>query len=716
METNFAHNLRILQSYREKRGSSEAKSDPLEAIVFHEEEVEALQNTRFLLGSLSWKNISDENYLELKRQCMALWSSVIYHLIQTALSHEEGSFPSLDILLSTSLNLLEAISFTCADDPVFQCSMASMIAMLLYQLKEFHACIGLAVKYIDVINQLRSHYITSLFNPSSTIPLSDEILASIQLNSFLSCPRELKPIEALQGSSVINRRLSELHCDLIALYFRSELRICMDSTEDSKRSPISNLKCISQLKVFCFNNSYYLCALYREMASMESAKPLQLSLLKLSRLNLNEAERKEKALLSSFLLDRASGALVSKQPVVVARTHESIILLPATDGISGKASYCSIFAREKHTGAPVTSRSNTLSGCEVMIQMEALHGPDISLQLSRISGLIEGEEYMFSSGCYSNSGELIGSPSESTFPIEAVNPLPTAVLLGSLCFAANALDQPSIVLSTANDLLSQFTREVPSSNSILTKGKGINLFLGADLVIDMEALSTASAVVISSVLRAFVASSTINFRDLTERQKAADIKSIFQLRLLSSLRATAAMSYFAIRLQSIEQIFELVRLGTRILSQLQYLGDVQTLMGPSAYILLAAMQTVPISHWRTDDYAQYRWLLELASKTSLTAQNTSASALVSGFLAEVVTSLPTTLFDSYYALYLHFKAYPGTLLIPSALNKFQTLFSVESEQHKTVGLWKLSSCQRREVLSTSALCLMEPKLSADGAM
>ncbi|XP_051890136.1 cilia- and flagella-associated protein 54 [Pristis pectinata] len=175
---------------------------------------------------------------------------------------------------------------------------------------------------------------------------------------------------------------------------------------------------------------------------------------------LKKAEAEEKKL---YLLNTQKDSSDNKKldvvpaPILVSRTHNSMIFKPAPFASSEKVYWYRIFGRSA-TGSILKARLK-----DIHLQGTGREVPAFEDCLLEVKGLEPNEKYIFAVAGYSKDGKIIGKGiGETTKPILAYHPLSILTTWTYLCKAAYQLGHYPVTKAAFSVLWDHFVSEAPS--------------------------------------------------------------------------------------------------------------------------------------------------------------------------------------------------------------------------------------------------------------
>jgi hypothetical protein len=440
-----------------------------------------------------------------RKFALSLWTKYIFGILQRALSNAESESQNLKKLLPYISLSVKCLDYALCDDAVLLASLYVTTTLLLKQTGDYRSAISLSKRGLDYIDNQRAILVDLRFyNTDDQNDLYSLQKASFTMNRdiadwFQSKNRPGAINQASYGlfgagalSDYISKALSEVHTELLCVYFRCELEYgisqynhrvhrsmqasskvpAMETTfcsktkdkhssskkdtsnqsnHDRQLSSVDSLSTLmTSLKAFCCKNQYLLALLHIEMAKAEAQfSPIRaFEFLKESRDYIIEAETRESALKDSFLVDSDTMFLNRQYPIVLSRSHKFIYVSPCFSFSEleyydiNSLSY-RIIVKDYGSGTSISLRN---AGNQGMARSEYDGSNELVTVLSpstlypiRISSLRSGESYVFGSvASSSGSNENIDSSLSKTSPmVEALNPLPTSALWSLLSLASS---------------------------------------------------------------------------------------------------------------------------------------------------------------------------------------------------------------------------------------------------------------------------------------
>jgi hypothetical protein len=374
---------------------------------------------------------------------------------------------------------------------------------------------------------------------------------------------------------------------------------------------------------------------------------------------IEEAEGREQLLKSSFSDHTVMTDSNLKYPIVLARSHKFVYIVPIGCRKLSSALYYRILAKERGSGTAVSIYNDDFSGCEKRIFVNDLTHP--TQCAVKIGPLRPGEQYMFGHVAFNSADKVVGSVSQSSPVVEALNPLPTILLWQLLTQTAEELS-----IAVNSDLLykeaslrvcTRFFMNTPTDLPPLALGKGINFFLFKESSVAMLAVQLSSPVLIQCFISSFLS------HEIQAKRKYEDhgvvnwnMRVHSQLQYLKALQRVATVTRFAVSLRSHDLTLRCVHFGYLLIAELirfDLLHLPAFLQNPLT-VFAIAMQSIPKRNWQDLEHSLYcRVLADLIRVSVLNANLSPAIFLLNEFYPDVsdkaTKSLPPPEFLREYA-------------------------------------------------------------------
>lgn len=495
--------------------------------------------------------------------------------------------------------------------------------------------------------------------------------------------------------------------------FSNSNTVAMNGTEYA----VESLPCVAALKASCSRNLYAKTLLIIEMLRLEATgvEATRMGLLNTAKDYILELEARETILKQSFLnLDIVRGSSTegghghsqAHYPLVLARSNKAIYVVPVgTRSTQKKAEYYRIFTKEEGSGTAVSFNNNDMPGSEKRVLTKNLTSP--SAAIVTVSGLTAGERYVFGSGAFSASHEHIGRISDTSPPVDAVNPLPTIILWAILAEVAQDVGFTAASKHAARRVCDRFFDNPPPFDAV-SLGKGINV--STDPHLCMLAIQQSSPV----VLRYFIRSFLVLEAPLHERQEGSgiihwDMKLQEQKSVIFSLRRIGLVLIVAAFIRSHELITRCICLGYAYLCYLIEYDEIN--MAPYIQqpltVFIAVLQTIPKRHWKDLEHQLYCRLLSQCAKSAIINHSTgSVVQLLTDLYKETSSDNPAdsiakicseSILGAYNATISNLQLNGSIMFSQEAQEQLKLLFATEEDN-----VWKMDLSRRMYVINGHA--------------
>lgn len=621
----------------------------------------------------------------LRRIAIALWKNFIYPKLQDALSSMNPSttltlFETITPSLEISFKVFQA---TFLEDPVLVTSLAILTGTVLKHGGYYRSAIATLKQGLDSLEDYRAARVdVALHLPDDARDIS--ALQRMSFSTRLEAQDWFHSVKRLgahafagygifgAGSSAdaSDQACADLHCDLLSLYFRTEIEYSIqqqlmeeqkvqqtkpsepvkhtsdtlkvhthmnlssvDETSRRHLAKAAKLSCIHALKAYCGKNSYARAVLSLEMAKVEMHIRERKEYLENAASFIEEAEAREQMLKDSFedLTLMSSNNKTPRHPIVLARSHKFIYVAPVGIQDSNKKGnlisphFYKVLAKEQGAGTEISLINGHYPGCEKRIPVGDMYTSSPANCAVKIENLRPGERYVFGSVGVNVDDEIVGSLSPSSPSVEALNPLPTVALWTHLSATAYAMDMPTIGHLAGNRVCDRYFMKPPVPNTT-TIGKSLNLFLHQEPVVCMMAIQQSSPYIIMHFIRSFLLIEAAPAKSVvisTSTTAHFDLKYERQVHLLRVIRRAAVVSAIASYIQNQELIVKLVCLGYNHSLELLAFDELQMssyLEGPFLNFLVA-LQSIPKRHWLDLEHSLYCCLLNHIVKIGIANNN-----------------------------------------------------------------------------------------------
>jgi hypothetical protein len=511
-----------------------------------------------------------------------------------------------------------------------------------------------------------------------------------------------------------------------------------DATAAAAALKVLSLPIMGYLNAFCAKNAYYRCLLSIEMARLEQDQARQVQCLTDAYSAIEECEGREQQLKESFADLLVMLEADRRVPIVLSRSHRYIYVAPVGCRKLRKAVYYRVFAKEKGSGTGASVHNDDLGGCERRVYSEEL--TSLRGSVIRIGPLREGEQYMFASGGFDESGKMVGSISPTTPAVEAVNPLPTTVLWSWLTQIAQQIGYNPILSDVALRVADRYFMKIPEI-PVRSVGGGINLFLFEEPSLCMLELQQSSPFLLHCLVESCLSYESLYqqlhvFHDSTTAQVNWVRQQPTQIAGLTTLHRTALVATVACGLHNHDLVLRCIKTGCDVAFELTRFDIVHLasyLQNPVS-VLVVALQSIPKRNWKELEHKLYTKLCGMLVKVAAINRNVSPIIIpvLDSFYPEALStelelvekSRPGVgVLDDYSAVVFTVQQCIATehlsLFLQQCSNLTRTL-TVEkySEQDATVAvsdsgtkvgyLWSISAFQRRQLLNSSASSLLRP--------
>ncbi|XP_058841492.1 cilia- and flagella-associated protein 54-like isoform X3 [Acipenser ruthenus] len=209
-----------------------------------------------------------------------------------------------------------------------------------------------------------------------------------------------------------------------------------------------------------------------------------------------ETEEKKLFLLNNQLQSRDQGESgVLAAPILLARSHRTMIFKPAPFNSEEKVSWYRIFGRSV-TGSSLKVR---LNDCRLRGTGEEV--PAVGECLLKVEGLQPNEKYIFAVAAYRADGSMVGDAiGESTKPILACPPLPLLTAWAQLAQAAYQAGQYPVSKKAFRVLWGHFACTPPSQTDSTAGSSASKLESRTQARLSAEAASQASPLLLQLFL------------------------------------------------------------------------------------------------------------------------------------------------------------------------------------------------------------------------
>ncbi|XP_072097440.1 cilia- and flagella-associated protein 54 isoform X4 [Mobula birostris] len=320
-------------------------------------------------------------------------------------------------------------------------------------------------KAMDNIAAARS----AAVSPDGSLLIDNNLLNELtQKAAYESDPQKQEEIQKgdSYGARTMQSLIMDLHLELFQVYYRVAfklLKINLDllnsksggqGTSSTGSTEADIIKKVKKNKVL---KALFLIQKVLSLHSKEDDYALQKSLFEEAVTLLRKAETEEKKL---FLLNTQKNSSdntefdVAPAPILVSRTHNSMIFKPAPFASSEKVSWYRIFGRSA-TGSILKVRLKDFHLQGTGREVPAFE--DCSLE---VKGLEPNEKYIFAVAAYSKDGKIIGKGiGQTTKPILAYHPLSIFTTWTYLCQTAYQLGHYSVAKAAFSVLWDHFVSE-----------------------------------------------------------------------------------------------------------------------------------------------------------------------------------------------------------------------------------------------------------------
>ncbi|XP_067914860.1 cilia- and flagella-associated protein 54-like isoform X3 [Heterodontus francisci] len=348
----------------------------------------------------------------------------------------------------------------------------------------------------------------SLLIDNSCIKLEEPIHQSTS-RSDLQEQDEDSQAESYKATAV-HSLIMDLHLELIQVYYRVAFKLLKTNLE-SMNSKNRSQETIGADENYDFtisteadiikevkeNNVLKALFLMQKVMILDSK---EYRLLQEAATLLRKAEAEEKRL---YLLSTQQSTTDNKKtdvvpaPILLSRTHNSVIFKPAPFASSKKVHWYCIFGRSA-TGSILKVRL-----MDFHLQGTGQEVPALGECLLKVKGLEPNEKYIFAVAAYSEDGNIIGNGiGETTKPILAYYPLPILTAWTYLCQAAYQLGHYPVAKAAFSVLWKHFVSQAspPPSDKWFVSDK-------TDWCITQKSLNNSAKSLASPILlRSFLGS------------------------------------------------------------------------------------------------------------------------------------------------------------------------------------------------------------------
>lgn len=727
----------------------------------------------------------------------------------TADALDPSSKEEINRLLPSLLATIRIFDLTSIEDPVLMGGVTLITAQLLNLEEEYRSSISLLVKVIESIESYRSARVNvHLHAPEDfrDVKALQHQSFSCRSDNATYWHHSVKRLGAhafagfgifgtASSSHQSDQALADTHTELLALYIRTELLHGIHSRrtaalfktfskeETSKASDkkatvkgtnstnqktttlfptsksettkgvtplaienIEKLACVKSLRSTYGKSTYHRCILCMEMARFELNPEEKKKLLNEAIQYLLDAQQREEMLIQkndSLELISSSGSHVT--PIILSRSHDCCYVCPVIPKKYHQSpiKYLRVFAREEGSGVEVSSSSDELAGCDTLLPFSSMSSPFTAA--IKISNLRYGERYVFACAMYDNSDRIIGKVSSTSYPVEAVNPLPTLFLWSMLVDLSHSSGFHETTQLILPHVLEYFIKTAKPKQYLLNLGHGYNLFLLDQYFLNMLAIQQASPL----QLEMFVKSALI-YLQLVSTQLFQDhyfnISSIElfsyrlnwnycqdkQLGLLNLLSKLALVLHVASYLQSEELITRCCIYCYNLINQplKGSLLPLSSYIYPKLCLFLSSLQIIPRRHWREIHHQLYcRYLYYTINCGFITGMIDPLKPILENFVQiiqekteddEPVCSCSAEALLGYCAVYYLLEMKETEFMTSDLKNSFHKILNlVQSSGNSPVAfeLWHLTPIQRQYFLKSHGLSLLTQQptdgLSAD---
>ena len=490
---------------------------------------------------------------------------------------------------------------------------------------------------------------------------------------------------------------------------------------------VEKLPCVRYLSSFIGQCPYSRCLLALTLARIESSAALRHSRLKEAEEAIEEAERAEVQLRLHF----ADVTLITetdiRRPVLLARTHRCMYLMPVATRRLKRASYFRVFGKEDFNSVDVSLAHTGMAGCEVQVSLSRFTSP-VNCTVP-FEGLQRGEKYLFASAAFTEQGEVLGHGiGPSTIPVIATNPLPTVLLWSYLCEVARDLGEEEVCRAAGYRVNARFFLAPDVTYGLtppVTMGRAVNLFFTDEPTLCMLAVQQASPVLLSHFVRSFL---MVEALGLDKQVMQARIESgsedaplhwrrnsSVQTALVLRLRKIAAVTQVAVMLNSLDLISKCVSLGYGVVAHILHRDEVHLAdyaLNP-LLVFASALQHIPLKYWGDWDHGVYCRLLYHVTRSAFLSQNVACvSVLLNHFHVGAPKEPPATPLISYEVQCAYVASLPslrlqgGVMWPATAEGQLQALLGVPAERRNKLGFWGITRPQRLYLLKGIAGALV----------
>ena len=404
--------------------------------------------------------------------------------------------------------------------------------------------------------------------------------------------------------------------------------------EDAGIVDIEKLHAAHFLKSYCLHNCYARCLFLLEMARCQRDNEEKcLDCLHEAMKCIEEAEGREQMLKSSFSDHTVITDSNVKYPIVLARSHKFVYVVPVGCRKLSSALYYRILAKERGSGTAVSIYNDDFSGCEKKIFVGNLTHP--TQCAVKIGPLRPGELYMFGHVAFNAADKVVGHVSPSSPVVEALNPLPTILLWHLLTQTAEelsvAVNSDLLYKEASLRVCARFFINTPSDLSPVVIGKGINLFLVKESSIAMLAVHQSSPVIIQCFISSFLS------HEIQAKRKYDDVGIVnwsmrvhSQLLYLRALGRVATVTRFGMSLRSHELTVRCVHFGYLLVVELIRfdLLHLATFLQSPLTVFAIAMQSIPKRNWQDLEHSLYCHILADLIRVSVLNANLSPAIFI----------------------------------------------------------------------------------------